>query len=869
MGFLSQMFDSSKKEIKRMQKKAEQILALQREFSEMSDETLKGKTAEFKERLKNGETLDDLLVEAFATVREAGKRVLGMEHFPVQLLGGMALHEGNIAEMKTGEGKTLVSTLPAYLNALEGKGVFIVTVNDYLAKRDSEWMGQIHEFLGLRVGLVVHGLSFDQKKEAYGCDITYGTNNEFGFDYLRDNMAANKEQQVQRMLNYAIIDEVDSVLVDEARTPLIISGSGDKSTQLYAVANTFVKTLKEGDNCDDRCTKCDKCDQGKKCSSCDDYDNCKVCRKGDYTKDEKAKSVMLTEKGVIKAEKFFGLTNLADMENMEISHHINQALHANVLMFKDRDYVIKDGEIIIVDEFTGRLMPGRRYSNGLHQAIEAKENVKVNRESKTLATVTFQNYFRMFNKLSGMTGTAKTEEDEFQTIYNLSVITIPTNRPLIRQDLNDLIYKSEKGKYLAVTEEVKRRHAIGQPVLIGTISIEKSELLSGYLKRSGIKHNVLNAKYLEREAEIVANAGQKDAVTISTNMAGRGTDIVLGEGVVELGGLHILGTERHESRRIDNQLRGRSGRQGDPGSSQFFVSLEDDLMRIFGSERIQGLVESIGMDEETPIENKMLTKGIENSQKRVEGQNFEIRKNVLQYDNVMNRQRELIYEQRQQVIDGKDMEAEIWSMTETLVNTYVNMYTSDGDYFDVWDLEGLKKHLESTVLPKATVVLPEKPESRDLIVKTILEECRQILNEKKNLLGEEQLQEIERHILLRSVDSAWMEHIDNMDQLKQGIGLRAYGQNDPVKEYTKEGFDLFDDMIARIQEDTVKYLFNLNIKVIPQEEKPVDFSQMRTNESEIEGAIAPVEAKSDKVGRNDPCPCGSGKKYKKCCGINN
>lgn len=835
MGILDQIFDSNKKELKRMQKKVDQILALDSRFAAMSDEQLKGQTLILKERLAQGESLDDLLVDAFATVRETGARVLGMKHFPVQLLGGMALHEGNIAEMKTGEGKTLVSTLPAYLNALDGRGVYIVTVNDYLARRDSEWMGKIHEFLGLQVGLVVHGLSFQEKQHAYACDITYGTNNEFGFDYLRDNMASVKAQQVQRELNYAIIDEVDSVLVDEARTPLIISGSGDKSTKLYALANSFAKSLKADD----------------------------------YIKDEKAKSVMLSDEGVIKAEKYFNLTNLADMENMEISHHINQALHANTLMFKDRDYVIKDGEIIIVDEFTGRLMPGRRYSNGLHQAIEAKENVKVNRESKTLATVTFQNYFRMFNKLSGMTGTAKTEEDEFQTIYNLNVLTIPTNKPLIREDLNDLIYKSEQGKFLAVTEEVKRRHATGQPILIGTISIEKSELLSTYLKRSGVKHNVLNAKFLEKEAEIVANAGQKDAVTISTNMAGRGTDIVLGEGVRELGGLHILGTERHESRRIDNQLRGRAGRQGDPGSSQFFVSLEDDLMRVFGSEKIQGLVESIGLDEETPIENKMLTRGIENSQKRVEGRNFDIRKHVLQYDNVMNRQRELIYEQRQQVIDGKDMESEIWSMTETLINAYVSMYTGDGQYYGDWDLEGLHKHLEGNVLPKDSFTLPDQPESTEALVEAILDECRKVLEDKKEKLGLEQLQNIERMILLRSVDAAWMEHIDNMEQLKQGIGLRAYGQNDPVKEYTKEGFDMFDDMIMRIQEDTVKYLFNLNIQVVPaaeEEAKVVDFSQLKTNENQMEGKPAGPASAQNKVGRNDLCPCGSGKKYKKCCG---
>jgi preprotein translocase subunit SecA len=576
---------------------------------------------------------------------------------------------------------------------------------------------------------------------------------------------------------------------------------------------------------------------------------------------------MLTDEGVIKAERYFNLENLADVENMEVSHHINQAMHANLLMFKDRDYVVKDGEIIIVDEFTGRLMPGRRYSNGLHQAIEAKEKVKVNRESKTLATVTFQNYFRMFKKLSGMTGTAKTEEDEFQTIYNLNVVSIPTNRPLARQDLNDLVYKSEKGKFLAVTEEVKRRHATGQPILIGTISIEKSELLSGFLKRSGIKHNVLNAKYLEKEAEIVANAGQMNAVTISTNMAGRGTDIVLGEGVKEVGGLHILGTERHESRRIDNQLRGRAGRQGDPGSSQFFVSLEDDLMRVFGSEKIQNLIETIGMEEEIPIENKMLTKGIENAQKRVEGRNFDIRKHVLQYDNVMNRQREIIYQQRQEVIDGKDVEAEILDMTKTVVEAYVNMYTGEGNYFDDWDLEGLKKHVESSVLVKNNVVLPEKPESREMLTEAILAKCHEVLSEKRDTIGEEQLQNIERAILLRSVDSAWMEHIDNMDHLKQGIGLRAYGQNDPVKAYTKEGFDLFDDMVMQIQENTVRYLYSLEIKSAPKEEKSVDFSNMKTNEAQIEGnSQGAQQRKTQKVGRNDPCPCGSGKKYKKCCG---
>ena len=831
MGFLDSLFDPSKKEVKRLEKVVDQVTALEDEYRALSDEDLKHKTVEFKERLANGETLDDLMVEAFATVREAADRTLHMRHFPVQLLGGMVLHNGDIAEMKTGEGKTLVSTLPAYLNALEGKGVFIVTVNDYLATRDSKWMGQVHEFLGLKVGLVVHGMSFEEKIEAYQADITYGTNNEFGFDYLRDNMVTEKSQQVQRALNYAIIDEVDSVLVDEARTPLIISGSGDKSTQLYKVADAFAKSLKPDD----------------------------------YEKDEKAKAVMLTETGIAKAEKFFNLDNLADVENLEVTHNINQALHANVLMIKDVDYVVKEGEIIIVDEFTGRLMPGRRYSNGLHQAIEAKENVKVNRESKTLATITFQNYFRMFNKLSGMTGTAKTEEEEFATIYNLNVVTIPTNKPMIRDDLNDLVYKTENGKFHAVAREVKRRHETGQPVLIGTISIEKSELLSKYLKHEGIRHNVLNAKYLEKEADIVANAGQPGAVTISTNMAGRGTDIVLGEGVPEVGGLHILGTERHESRRIDNQLRGRSGRQGDPGSSQFFVSLEDDLLRVFGSERIQDMVESLGMDDDTPIENKVLTRGIESAQKKVEAHNFDIRKSVLQYDNVMNRQREIIYEQRQEVIDGKNMHEQIRKMTEDTINSYVDMYTNSGiDYLD-WDVDNMKKFFGS-FLPIDKLAPVDKDTTVDDIKSGLMALCEENYKEKEALLGDAEMQNLERIILLRSVDSAWMEHIDNMDQLKQGIGLRAYGQNDPVKEYTNEGFAMFEDMIARIQEETVKYVYNVKIKVSPKPRNiNVNVANAQTNEAEIQGQKQQTIHKK-KIGRNDPCPCGSGKKYKNCCG---
>ncbi len=830
MGFLDRFFDSSKKEIKKQEKQVQQILDLEDTYAAMSDEELKDQTRKFKERLANGETLDDILVEAFATVREAAWRVLGMKHFPVQLHGGIALHNGNIAEMKTGEGKTLVSTLPAYLNALEGRGVYVVTVNDYLARRDSEWMGAVHKFLGLSVGLVVHGLSFEEKKEAYNSDITYGTNNEFGFDYLRDNMAQRKEEQVQRELNYAIIDEVDSVLIDEARTPLIISGSGSKSTQLYKIADSFAKML----------------------------------RPEDYEKDEKAKSVMLTDSGVRKAESYFKIDNLADMENMEVYHNIQQALHANVMMEKDVDYVVKDGEIVIVDEFTGRLMPGRRYSNGLHQAIEAKERVKVNRESKTMATITFQNYFRMFNKLSGMTGTAKTEEEEFLTIYNLNVVTIPTNKPMIRDDMNDLVYRSEEGKFRAVTNDVIERHKTGQPILIGTVSIEKSEELSKYLKRHGIKHNVLNAKYLEKEAEIVANAGQMGAVTISTNMAGRGTDIVLGEGVAELGGLHIIGTERHESRRIDNQLRGRAGRQGDPGSSQFYISMEDDLMRVFGSERLQGLMDGLDEMDDQPLNMKMLTKGIESAQKRVEAHNFDIRKNVLNYDNVMNRQRELIYGQRQEVIDGKNMDEQIHKMTTDLVDDYVEMYTNGGNYYDDWDIEGLEHYFNKNFFAGANVTLPRQPESREELKKTLLDVFNKNFEKKQETIGHDEMLNLERYVLLRSVDSSWMEHIDDMEQLKEGIGLRAYGQNDPVKEYTKEGFALFDDMTALIQENTVKYLYGLQIKVEPtQKTQNLELTAGRAGETDRE---RPKMKKKKKIGRNDPCPCGSGKKYKKCCG---
>lgn len=832
MSFLEKIFGNlNDKEVKKMMKTVDKIEVLEPEMEGLDDGALQEKTMEFKNRIQGGETLDDLLVEAFAVVREAAKRVLNMRHFPVQLLGGIVLHQGRIAEMKTGEGKTLVATLPAYLNALSGKGVHIVTVNDYLAQRDSEWMGQLYEFLGLKVGLIAHGLSFQQRKEAYGADITYGTNNEFGFDYLRDNMVIYKGKMVQRPLNYAIVDEVDSILIDEARTPLIISGSGDKSTKLYNLVDSFVRRLKEEEH---------------------------------FTIDEKANSIVLTEEGDAKVEQYFGIENLADPENMELSHHINQALKAHHLMKKDRDYVLKDGQVVIVDQFTGRLMLGRRYSDGLHQAIEAKENVKIARESKTLATITFQNYFRMYQKLSGMTGTAKTEEEEFKSIYNMDVIQVPTNKPRIREDLADMVYKNEKGKFGAIAEEIKERHSKGQPVLVGTISIEKSEELSRLLKKQGVPHQVLNAKYHEQEAEIVANAGQKGAVTIATNMAGRGTDIVLGEGVKELGGLHIIGTERHESRRIDNQLRGRSGRQGDPGSSRFYISLEDDLMRLFGSEKIQGLVESVGLEEDQPIEHKILTRGIENAQKKVEGRNFGIRKHVLQYDNVMNQQREIIYKQRRMVLEGENMKDYIFSMLDTLIESYVEVYTGFTNNSDEWDYKGLWNYMESTLLPKGYIEIPEVEVTREELKEMLLKAAKEVYQAREEKNGSEQMRELERVILLQVVDNKWMDHIDAMDQLKQGIGLRAYGQEDPVIAYQKEGFNMFEEMIHSIQEDTLKYLFHVEVKTALKPKQQVEMDNIVTNKGEDKKKTPVV--KKDKIGRNDPCPCGSGKKYKKCCG---
>ncbi|WP_290770878.1 preprotein translocase subunit SecA [Anaerofustis sp.] len=829
MGILGAVAKSlDNKEIKKLEKTANKIEALADEYAALSDEDLQHKTIEFKERLQNGETLDDLLVEAFATVREASTRILGLRHFKVQLIGGIILHQGNIAEMKTGEGKTLMATLPAYLNALEGKGVHIVTVNDYLAKRDSEWNGKMFNFLGLSVGLIVHGLDFEEKKNAYNADITYGTNNEFGFDYLRDNMVKEMDDMVQRDLNFSIVDEVDSILIDEARTPLIISGSGNESTKRYYDANAFIKTLKEDD----------------------------------YAVDEKDKTCNLTEKGIEKAERAFNIENLSDINNMELQHHINQALRANTLMFKDRDYVVRNGEVLIVDEFTGRIMEGRRYSEGLHQAIEAKEGVKVERESVTLATITFQNYFRMYNKLAGMTGTAKTEEEEFKEIYNMNVLQVPTNKPLIREDMKDAVFTTKKGKEKAIINEIKERHAKGQPVLVGTIAIEDSEKLSKLLKREGIKHNVLNAKFHEKEAEIIADAGQMGAVTISTNMAGRGTDIVLGEGVKELGGLHILGTERHESRRIDNQLRGRAGRQGDPGSSQFFISLEDDLMRLFGGERIQGFANRTSLEEDEALESRMLTKTIENAQKQIEGKNFGIRKYVLQYDDVMNKQREVIYAQRKKVLKGEDVSNAIREMIDSIIENTVEAYTTNEHYTDNWNLDKIEENIFNTF---GLIVDIDKNISDKETLKTfIIDEVYKLYKKKEEEFSSEELRELERLVLLKVVDSNWMEHIDNMDQLKQGINLRAYGQIDPVQAYTKEGFEMFEEMNEIIKEDTVKYLFHMEKVEQIVNEAPKD---MYFNDGEEAPKKKPVVNKN-KIGRNDPCPCGSGKKYKKCCGKN-
>ena len=831
MGVLDKIFGSySERQVKKILPIADKIEALDSKMQSLSDDELKAKTQEFKDRYAKGETLDDILPEAFAVCREAAWRVLGMKHYRVQLIGGIVLHQGRISEMRTGEGKTLVATLPAYLNAISGKGVHVVTVNDYLANRDRDWMGKVYEFLGLSVGVILHNLNNDQRREAYNSDITYGTNNEFGFDYLRDNMVIYKEEKVQRELNFAIVDEVDSILIDEARTPLIISGEGEKSTELYRIADMFVKTL---------------------------------LKEKDYTVDEKAGAVMLTDDGVHKAEKFFGLENYSDAANMEIQHHVVQALKANYHMKIDKDYIVKDGEIVIVDEFTGRLMEGRRYSDGLHQAIEAKEGVRVQKESKTLATITFQNYFRMYTKLSGMTGTALTEETEFREIYGLDVVVIPTNKPMIRIDQPDLVYKSEKGKFSAIVEEIKETYAKGQPVLVGTVSIEKSEVISVLLKKKGVPHQVLNAKYHDLEAEIISHAGEKGMVTIATNMAGRGTDIKLGEGVTELGGLKIIGTERHESRRIDNQLRGRSGRQGDPGESRFYVSLEDDLMRIFGSERLQGMVEKLGLGEDEAIESKMVTSAIENAQKKVEGNNFDIRKTLLGYDDVMNTQREIIYKQRSQVLEGENVQEQIKEMIQNVILSAVDSHLSGVEEEFESDLEKLMAYLEEIYLPKNAITLDQLKEMSDQEIKNaLLDIAMSIYNAKEADFGFDQMREIERVILLRVVDTKWMDHIDNMDHLKQGIGLRAYKQQDPVQAYQFEGSEMFDEMIYNIKVDTVKYLFHVQVERAPEREKVA----VETTTNQDDSLPKQPVKKESKVGRNDPCPCGSGKKYKNCCG---
>nr|WP_304650958.1 preprotein translocase subunit SecA [Tepidanaerobacter sp. GT38] len=822
--------DSNEKEVRKLQKTVDKINALEPTMEKLSDDELRGKTAEFKERLSRGQTLDDILPEAFAVVREAAKRTLNMRPFDVQVMGGIVLHQGRIAEMKTGEGKTLVATMPVYLNALTGQGVHVVTVNDYLAKRDSEWMGKIYNFLGLEVGLIVHGLDYQERKKAYNADITYGTNNEFGFDYLRDNMVLYKEHMVQRPLNYAIIDEVDSILIDEARTPLIISGQAEESTDIYYKFARFVPRLILNE---------------------------------DYTVDEKAHSVIPTEKGIKKCEQFLGIDNLYDEENIELLHHFQQALKAHALMKRDRDYVVKDGQIIIVDEFTGRLMFGRRYSDGLHQAIEAKEGVKVENESKTLATITFQNYFRMYKKLAGMTGTAATEEDEFRSIYGLDVVVIPTNKPMIRVDYPDVIYKTEKAKFNAVVKEIEDCYRRGQPVLVGTVTIEKSELLSSMLKRKGIPHQVLNAKYHEKEAEIVARAGQKGAVTIATNMAGRGTDIVLGEGVAELGGLHIIGTERHEARRIDNQLRGRAGRQGDPGSSRFYISLEDDLMRLFGGDNIKSIMDKLGMDEDQPIEHPIITKSIENAQKKVEARNFDIRKHVLQYDDVMNTQREVIYSHRRRVLENDNLKDSIMDMISEIIDRLLDIYASKEIHSEEWDIKGLAEYLMDIFQIKFDLDKEKTALSRDALRQELVSKAQAAYEKKEEELGSETMRELERFVLLKTVDQKWMDHIDAMDQLREGIGLRAYGQRDPVIEYKFEGYEMFQDMIRSIQEDTVRYLFRVQVKKAPERRQKT----YNMTYSHNDGAEKPQPVRNQKkVGRNDPCPCGSGKKYKKCCG---
>ncbi len=884
---LKNLFDDNARDVKRLQKTVDIINGFEPEIKALSDESLRAKTLEFKERLAQGETLDDLLPEAFAVAREASLRVLGMRPFDVQLMGGIVLHQGRIAEMKTGEGKTLVATMPAYLNALSGQGVHIITVNDYLAHRDSEWMGGVYRFLGLKVGLIVHGIDTEERRAAYGADVIYGTNNEFGFDYLRDNMAMHESEMVQRVLNYAIVDEVDSILIDEARTPLIISGQADKPTDLYYKIARVIPRLQN---------------------------------ETDYQVDEKLHTVALTEEGTRRVEKLLGIENLSDEDNLELAHHVYQGLRAHALMKRDSDYVVKDGQVIIVDEFTGRLMFGRRFSEGLHQAIEAKEGVRIERESQTLATVTFQNYFRMYEKLAGMTGTAATEEDEFRKIYGLDVVVVPTHKPMIRGDFPDAIYRTEQGKFAAVVEEIEDCYERGQPVLVGTITIEKSEILSKLLKKRKIPHQVLNAKYHEQEAKIVSQAGRLGMVTIATNMAGRGTDIILGgnpehlakeellrrgvapevvveaseygrpssedvvsareeyrklvdrfkketdaehEKVVELGGLHIIGTERHESRRIDNQLRGRAGRQGDPGSSRFYVSLEDDLMRLFGSDNISGVMDKLGMDDSVPVEHNLVTRSIESAQKKVETRNFEMRKHVLEYDDVMNQQREVIYSQRRRVLMGEDLQDTLQDMITGVIETAVERCTAEGKYPEDWDLEGLVSFGEQFFLREGAVSPDELQElgSPEEIQEWLIDEALAHWQAREEELGTETMRDLERFILLRVVDSKWMDHLDAMDQLRTGIGLRAYGQKDPLVEYKFEAYNMFQQMIDAIQEDVVRYLYK--VRLVPQEhERRV--RQIAENRGE-EPQRTPVRV-GPKVGRNEPCPCGSGKKYKRCCG---
>ena len=922
MGVFKKIFKSySEKEVKRVMPIVEQINKLEPEMEKLTDKELTGKTEYLKKQLEEGKTLDDILPEAFAVVREASKRVLGLRHFDVQLIGGIILHQGRISEMKTGEGKTLVATLPAYLNALTGKGVHVITVNDYLAKRDSEWMGKLYKFLGLSVGLVVNGLEPDQRREAYAADITYGTNNEFGFDYLRDNMVLYKEQLVQRELNYAIVDEIDSILIDEARTPLIISGRANKSSELYKKADGFVRTLDAKVIVEE---------------DVKDYDQAEDNEKYDYIVDLKAKSASLTQKGIKKAEEYFKLENFNDLENLEVVHNVNQALRAHGVMKKDIDYIVKDGEVLIVDEFTGRIMYGRRYNNGLHQAIEAKEHVKIADESKTLATITFQNYFRMYNKLSGMTGTAMTEESEFQEIYHLDVVSIPTNKPMIRKDTSDIIYKNEKAKFRAVVQDVKESYEKGQPVLIGTVSIEKSEKLSKILTKEGIKHQVLNAKAHEREAEIIAQAGKYGAVTIATNMAGRGTDIMLGgnseylakqemkrmkyasemieqatafnetedqdiinarkkfrelvkkydkeieeekQKVVEAGGLKIIGTERHESRRIDNQLRGRSGRQGDPGCSRFYIGLDDNLMKIFGGDAITKVYDKLNASEDLPIESRIITNAVENAQKRVEGRNFSIRKNVLKYDDVMNAQRELIYRQRREVLDGKDLKDNIEKMFNSIVDNVVSTHFSAVDNEKV-NKEALMQDI--TDVFGITELESVKKENPDVV--EVSEELAKVVSEKyaekEKDFGEKEIRELERVVVLKVVDQKWMDHIDNMEELKNGIGLRAYGQKDPVVQYRIEGTDMFDEMNENIRLDVVKILSHVekvgnvvrtsNVKVTNEgfDESAISLVEGKLSQSDKNHVQQTIVNDGPKVGRNDPCPCGSGKKYKNCCGRN-